>query len=65
MANGSWLVSGGLDSTYYSTNTQEYTEGNAFKHGHDLPLAVHEHCIVRLDDTRYFLAGGMSDLDTQ
>ena len=64
LANGSWLVAGGIDSTYWKMDAVEYTDGGRFERGNPLPVAVFDQCMVRLDDTRVFLAGGIRDLST-
>ncbi len=64
MSNGSWWVGGGIDSNYWKMNAVEYTDGGDFERGVHLPIFVYDHCAVKLDENRIFLAGGMRDTYT-
>ncbi len=64
MTNGSWMIAGGLDKNVSKMNTAECTNTDSFEQGKNLPISVYDHCLVRLDDTRLFLAGGIRNENT-
>ena len=58
--DGSWWVMGGVGADGKRVNTSEIMDPGTriFRSGPDLPAAVNEHCIVRVNETHHFIAYG-------
>ena len=62
MSEDEWWVTGGMaepDYTEATASTELYRVGSGFGPGPvDLPLPLEEHCLVKVNDTHYFLSNG-------
>ncbi|TRY74754.1 hypothetical protein TCAL_06331 [Tigriopus californicus] len=54
-----WWITGGYHDQNSSLLSTEILQSGSFVPGPNLPTPLYQHCLVRIDETRYFLTGGL------